>query len=383
MGLTKKNLITEISGALGDIGTLLPLTLGAIGVAGLAPVPVLLGFALFYIATGLYYRLPVPVQPMKAVAALLLTTQMSAGSLIAGGVLIGAILFMLGSTGWINRAARLVPGSVLSGLQLGLGLLLAWMSVGLIVTSPMAGLVTLMVLILMLRFLPAWPAALVGLAVALGIGGLIGAPGLPLPEASLQPFPLPQLPSVDEWQQGFSMLVLPQLALTVTNAIVLTALVVGDYFGEQGQRATPARLSVTTGLANLCLAPFGALPMCHGAGGVAAHYRFGARSGLAPVILGSCLLLVALVPGGLSFIAAVPAAGLGALLLVAAVELGFSRRLRVAKPSCWPVIGVTALVTFWADPFFGLIAGVAAETFRAAWLRGLGSEARESGDSRG
>ncbi|WP_375191497.1 putative sulfate/molybdate transporter [Marinobacter sp.] len=383
MGLTKKNLITEISGALGDIGTLLPLTLGAIGVAGLAPVPVLLGFALFYIATGLYYRLPVPVQPMKAVAALLLTTQMSAGSLIAGGVLIGAILLVLGSTGWINRAARLVPGSVLSGLQLGLGLLLAWMSVGLIVTSPMAGLVTLAVLILMLRLLPAWPAALVGLAVALGIGVLIGAPGLPLPEASSQPFPLPQLPSVDEWQQGFSMLVLPQLALTVTNAIVLTALVVGDYFGEQGHRATPARLSVTTGLANLCLAPFGALPMCHGAGGVAAHYRFGARSGLAPVVLGSCLLLVALVPGGLSFIAAVPAAGLGALLLVAAVELGFSRRLRVAKPSCWPVIGVTALVTFWADPFFGLIAGVAAETFRAAWLRGLGSEARESGDSRG
>jgi MFS superfamily sulfate permease-like transporter len=93
--------------------------------------------------------------------------------------------------------------------------------------------------------------------------------------------------------------------------------------------------------------------------------------------------LVALVPGGLSFIAAVPAAGLGALLLVAAVELGFSRRLRVAKPSCWPVIGVTALVTFWADPFFGLIAGVAAETFRAAWLRGLKSEPRESGDSPG
>ncbi|SFR50321.1 Molybdate transporter of MFS superfamily protein [Marinobacter gudaonensis] len=383
MGLTKKNLITEISGALGDIGTLLPLTLGAIGVAGLAPVPVLLGFALFYIATGLYYRLPVPVQPMKAVAALLLTTQMSAGSLIAGGMLIGAILLVLGSTGWINRAARLVPGSVLSGLQLGLGLLLAWMSVGLIVTSPMAGLVTLAVLILMLRLLPAWPAALVGLAVALGIGVLIGAPGLALPEASSQPLPLPQLPSVDEWQQGFSMLVLPQLALTVTNAIVLTALVVGDYFGEQGHRATPARLSVTTGLANLCLAPFGALPMCHGAGGVAAHYRFGARTGLAPVVLGSCLLLVALVPGGLSFIAAVPAAGLGALLLVAAVELGFSRRLRVAKPSCWPVIGVTALVTFWADPFFGLIAGVAAETFRAAWLRGLGSEARESGDSTG
>ena len=363
-----KNLIHELSGALGDIGTLLPLSLGAIGVAGLAPVPVLLGFAVFYIATGLYYRLPVPVQPMKAVAALLLTTQVSAQSLIASGVLIGAILLLLGSTGWINRAARLVPGSVLSGLQLGLGLLLASMSLELMTTSLPLGLLVLGLLAVTLKLFPSWPAALLGLAVAMVLGALLGSPGLPLP---VDPaiFSMPELPSMDDWQQGFSILVLPQLALTITNAIVLTALVVGDYFGDQS-RVSPARLSVTTGLANLCLVPFGALPMCHGAGGVAAHYRFGARTGVAPVLLGVGLLLVAIVPGGLSFIAAVPAAGLGALLMVAAVELGLTRRLWTAKPSCWPVIGITALITFWADPFFGFLAGVAAETFRTAWLRG-------------
>ena len=118
---TRKEWVREVSGALGDIGTLLPLSLGAIAVAGLAPVPVLLGFAVFYIATGLYYRLPIPVQPMKAVAAVLLTTQVSHESLVASGILIGAIMLLLGVTGWINRVARLVPGSILSGLQLGLG----------------------------------------------------------------------------------------------------------------------------------------------------------------------------------------------------------------------------------------------------------------------
>ncbi|SNC59645.1 Molybdate transporter of MFS superfamily protein [Marinobacter sp. es.048] len=369
MGSIGNRTVKEFSGALGDIGTLLPLSLGAIGVAGLAPVPVLLGFALFYIATGLYYRLPVPVQPMKAVAALLLTTQVSAQSLVASGVLIGAILLILGSTGWINRAARLVPGSVLSGLQLGLGLLLASMSLELMVTSLPLGLFVLALLAVTLKLFPSWPAALLGLAVAMVLGALLGSPGLPLP-ADPAIFSMPELPSMDEWQQGFSILVLPQLALTITNAIVLTALVVGDYFGDQSHRVSPARLSVTTGLANLCLVPFGALPMCHGAGGVAAHYRFGARTGLAPVLLGAGLLLVAIVPGGLSFIAAVPAAGLGALLMVAAVELGLTRRLWTAKPSCWPVIGITALITFWADPFFGFLAGVAAETFRTAWLRG-------------
>ncbi|WP_449285421.1 putative sulfate/molybdate transporter [Marinobacter sp. PE14] len=369
MGSIGNRTVKEFSGALGDIGTLLPLSLGAIGVAGLAPVPVLLGFALFYIATGLYYRLPVPVQPMKAVAALLLTTQVSAQSLVASGVLIGAILLILGSTGWINRAARLVPGSVLSGLQLGLGLLLASMSLELMTTSLPLGLLVLALLAITLKLFPSWPAALLGLAVAMVLGALLGSPGLPLP-ADPAIFSMPEPPSMDDWQQGFSILVLPQLALTITNAIVLTALVVGDYFGDQSHRVSPGRLSVTTGLANLCLVPFGALPMCHGAGGVAAHYRFGARTGLAPVLLGVGLLLVAIVPGGLSFIAAVPAAGLGALLMVAAVELGLTRRLWTAKPSCWPVIGITALITFWADPFFGFLAGVAAETFRTAWVRG-------------
>lgn len=369
MPSTRKDLVKEVSGALGDIGTLLPLSLGAIGVAGLAPVPVLLGFAAFYIATGLYYRLPIPVQPMKAVAALLLTTQVSSGSLVASGVLIGAILLLLGSTGWINRVARLVPGSVLSGLQLGLGLLLAYMSLGLMATSWPLGVVTLALLVFTLKMLPNWPAAVIGLGVSVALGAVLRTTGLPLPVVDSVAFTLPELPGMDEWQQGFSVLVLPQLALTITNAIVLTALVAGDYFGEQSNRVSPARLSVSTGLANLFLVPFGALPMCHGAGGVAAHYRFGARTGLAPVLLGTGLLLVAFIPGGLSVIAAIPMAGLGALLLVAAVELALSKRLWTAKPSCWPVIAITALVTVWADPFFGLLAGVASETVRAALVR--------------
>ncbi|TKV69373.1 benzoate transporter [Marinobacter panjinensis] len=376
----QKNLVKDASGALGDIGTLIPLGLGAIGLAGLAPIPVLLGFAAFYIATGLYYRLPIPVQPMKAVAALLLTSQVSSQSLVASGVLIGAILLVLGLTGWINGAARLIPRSVLSGLQLGLGLMLASMSMGLMATSVPLGVITLAVLGITLKMLPSWPAALIGLGGSVAIGTLLAAPGLTLPVEGLVVLSWPELPGIDDWQQAVSTLVLPQLALTLTNAIVLTALVVGDYFGEQSHRVTPARLSVSTGLANLFLVPFGALPMCHGAGGVAAHYRFGARTGMAPVLLGTALLMVAFIPGGLSVIAAIPMAGLGALLFVAAVELALSRRLWNAKPSCWPVIAITALVTIWADPFFGLLAGVASETFRAAWVRGARVESEDPAD---
>ncbi|MBU2954883.1 putative sulfate/molybdate transporter [Marinobacter sp. F3R08] len=367
-----KTLIRDAGGALGDLGTLIPLGLGAIGLAGLAPTPVLLGFALFYIATGLYYRLPVPVQPMKAIAALLLTTQVTSQSLVASGVLIGAILLVLGLTGWINGAARLIPRSVLSGLQLGLGLMLAQMSLGLMATSLPLGIVTLAILAITLKLVPNWPAALTGLVGAIALGLVLGAPGLMLPVADPVVFSWSGFPGVDDWKQAFSSLVLPQLALTLTNAVVLTALVVGDYFGQPSNRVTPAGLSISSGLANLFLVPLGALPMCHGAGGVAAHHRFGARTGMAPILLGTGLILVALVPGGLAMIAAIPIAGLGALLFVTAAELALSRRLWKAKPSCWPVIVITALITVWVDPFFGLLAGVASETLRAAWLRRAG-----------
>ncbi len=171
---------------------------------------------------------------------------------------------------------------------------------------------------------------------------------------------------------------LPQLSLTFTNAIVLTALIAGDYFGDRAAHVTPVRLSLSSGLANLLLTPFGALPMCHGAGGLAAHYRFGGRSGTVPLLLGLVLFAFALLPGGLglTILAAIPVAGLGALLMMAAGELALTKRLFDCKPSCWPVIALTAGVTIWADPFWGLLAGSCGELVRLAVVRVARREVR-------
>jgi len=157
--------LRELSGALGDLGTLLPLTLGVIAVAGLAPTPIFLGFGIFYVATALYYRLPIPVQPMKAVAAVMLTTEVTASGLAASGVIIGLMLLLLGVTGWISRLARLVPQSVLAGLQLGLGIALAIVSLELMATEPLVGAITAGLLIVLL-FFPRYPSALTALLVA-------------------------------------------------------------------------------------------------------------------------------------------------------------------------------------------------------------------------
>jgi MFS superfamily sulfate permease-like transporter len=370
--------LRELSGALGDLGTLLPLMLGSIAVVGLAPLPVLAGFALFYIATAWYYRLPIPVQPMKAVAVVLLTAELSPAALAASGVMLGAALLLLGLTGWITRLAHIVPQSVLAGLQLGLGLALALLSLDLMATAPWLAALTLC-LLLGLLLVPHAPSALIGLVAAIALAPLLGAGGTGL-AITAPALPLPSWPSADELREAFALLVLPQLSLTFTNAVLLTALVAGDYFGERAAHVTPRRLSVTSGLANLVLTPLGALPMCHGAGGLAAHWRFGARSGTAPLLLGLGLLALALLPGGLGLglLAAVPAAALGALLVMAAGELALSRRLFDCRPSCWPVIAVTAAITLWADPIWGLVAGSAAELARLAALRLLRRDATSS-----
>lgn len=368
-----------MSGALGDLGTLLPLMLGSIAVVGLAPLPVLAGFAIFYIATAVWYRLPIPVQPMKAVAVVLLTAGLSPAALAASGVMLGVALLLLGLTGWITRLARIVPQSVLAGLQLGLGLALALLSLELMATAPLLAILTVGLLVGLL-LVPRAPSALIALVAAIALAPLLGAEGTGLAAVSPAALPLAAWPSAAELEDAFTLLVLPQLSLTFTNAVLLTALVAADYFGERAAHVTPRRLSVTSGLANLLLAPLGALPMCHGAGGLAAHWRFGARSGTTPLLLGLALLALALLPAdlGLAMLAAIPAAALGALLVMAAGELALSRRLFDCRPSCWPVIAVTAAVTLWADPFFGLVAGSAAELARVLVIRIIGRAATSS-----
>lgn len=366
----------EFGGAFGDLGTVAPLLLGAIAVGALAPGPALLGFGLFCVATALHYRLPIPVQPMKAVAAVLLTGQAGPEAVALAGVMIGLALLVLGATDWIGKVARLAPQSVLAGLQLGLGAALAMLALDLMATSWVVGLAALALCAALLRA-SAWPAAPIVLLAAAALAYAFGAPGVETPAETGTLLVIPALPALSLWPEAFTQVALPQLALTFTNAVVLTALIAGDQFGERAAHVTPRRLSVTTGLGNLILAPLGALPMCHGAGGLAAYRRFGARTGTATLVLGLAFVALALAPGEArsAIIAAVPVAGLGALLMVAAWELMFTRRVFDSRPSCWPVIAATALATLAFDPFVGLVVGGAAELLRRMILRRLFREA--------
>ncbi|MFD1381503.1 molybdate transporter family protein [Fodinicurvata halophila] len=166
---------------------------------------------------------------------------------------------------------------------------------------------------------------------------------------------------------------LPQLALTLTNAVIVAAALARQLYPRAAGRATERNLSLSTGLANLLLAPLGALPMCHGAGGLQAQHRFGARSGLAPIVFGSLLLLCALFlsQDAAAILGAIPLAAVGALLVIAGGDLAFSRRLLDARPNCWPAMGTAAALTLLVNPAVGLLAGCAVEGVRASVKRHL------------
>ena len=362
-------LVREGGGAFGDLGTFIPHVIGAITVAGLAPFGVLFGFAVFLIGTGLFYGLPLPVQPMKAISAVILTDGLRPGEIAASGMILGAVLLVLGATGAISRFARVIPQSVSVGLQLGLGLLLAMLGIRLILETPWIGLGSLSLMFVLPR-VPHCPAAPIALTAAACAGWLSGAS--PAPSLTFAwPAPEVVVPSWPEIWRGVEVAVLPQLSLTLTNAVIVTAALARELFPTAGAAASERRLALSSGLANLLLGPFGAMPMCHGAGGLQAQYRFGARTGVAPVLFGTALLVMALgfADSAASLFAIVPVGAVGALLVFAGTDLAASRRLFDTRPSCWPVIAATALGTIVVNPGLGLVVGWAAEFVRTAIMR--------------
>jgi len=367
-----RRLVAEVSGACGDLGTFIPHVIGAITVAGLAPAGVLVGFGAFFVASGAFYGLPMAVQPMKAISAVLVTGQVGPGEVAAAGMLLGVILLALAATGSIGWLARVIPQSVSAGLQLGLGLAMALLGLEFVWRTPwLGGLAVALLVGLML--LPRVPAAPVMLLVAVGIGAMAGEVQPPRELAPGWSGLAFALPSLGETWRAFELLVLPQLPLTLTNAVIVTALVCRDLFPAAAARASERNLAVSTGVANLLLAPFGAMPMCHGAGGVQAQHRFGARTGLAPILLGVVLLVLGLGFAGsaAALFAVIPIGAVGALLLIAGSDLAISRRLFDAQPSCWPVIAVAAAATLWVNPAVGLVAGCLGEVARKGILRAL------------
>ncbi len=318
----------EWVGAFGDLGTLVPFVAGYVVVAGLDPFGILLSFGLALAATGFFYRTPVPVQPMKAIGAVAATHGAALAdapaTIAAAGLITGVLWLVLGLTGIAQRLARLVRRPVTAGLVLGLGIALGWEALKLIASEWALGAVAAALTFYLLR---ARPLAAIPVLLAGGAGTALWMdPDLAAALANLEPtLPHPGFAlAATGWNElavATVLLVLPQMPLTFGNALIAVTHEHNRLF--PGKRVTQRTVALTTGAINVGSALLGGVPMCHGAGGLAGHVRFGARTGGATVILGGVLLTLALffsTSVGTLF-RLFPAPILGVILLVAGAEL--------------------------------------------------------------
>ncbi|QRV13907.1 putative sulfate/molybdate transporter [Haloterrigena salifodinae] len=303
---------SELTGALGDSVTVLPLLVALAATTSVSLPHVLVGFGVFQIVWGLYYGLPLSVEPMKALIGLAIVGTLTYAELAAAGLLAGGILLAVGKLGLVGRLQRVVGEPVIRGVQFAVALLLLEAAADLSAGNLPVAIGGLAVVGLL---------ALVGyrqasVLVVLGLGALaaVATTGLPTPQVpALAVFPAggPTLSSAA--LEG----TVAQLGMTVGNAAIATALLCGDLYDRD---ISPDTLSTSMGVTCLTAIPLGGVPMCHGSGGLAGKYAFGARTGGANVLLGVGYLALALVATG-ALLAAFPLAVLGVLLVVVSLEL--------------------------------------------------------------
>jgi MFS superfamily sulfate permease-like transporter len=366
--------LAELAGAFGDLGTLIPFVVGYITVMKIDALGILFMFGTTAILVGWYFKTPMPVQPMKAIGGAVI----AAGGAISPGVVCGAGLFtglfwlVAGVTGTVKVATSLAAKPVVRGILLGLGLSFMTQGILMMRTTPWLAAVGLGLTYVLLTH-PKIPAMfallLVGTAATLWM-----EPSLKEYLVSLRPaFRLPHLALAGmTWQQfleGTVVLALPQIPLTLGNAVI--AVREENNLLYPDRPVTERMLAVSQGLMNLAAAPLGGIPMCHGAGGMAGHVRFGARTGGSLVMLGFILIVLALFFSGSAGIlfGAFPKAVLGVILFVAGGELAVTVRDIGTKKDDVYVMLVVAAFSMW-NMGVAFLAGILLhQALQRRWVR--------------
>lgn len=303
--------LRDISGAFGDIGIFFPLAIALIAKNGFNATALFLMAGLFYIASAWYFRITMPVQPLKAMAAIAIASGLNHEMINAAGILMGCTLIIISVTGLSLRLGRLFPVSVVRGIQLGLGLILVRKSLDLIAAEPLLAVIAALFLFLSIAYIRLIPPLIPILVIAVSV--ILYR----LPAIQTGPLPLEfVLPDPDGLWQAFSLLVLPQIALTFGNAIVATESTGRLLYAQRARRLSFRSIPMSMGIANIISGIIGGAPMCHGSGGLTAHNKFGATTERSGYIMGITLIVLALFFGKsvLSIVSAFPAGMLGILL---------------------------------------------------------------------
>ena len=290
----------EWAGAFGDLGTLVPFIVAYIALLGMDPYGVLLAFGVAKIVVGLHYKTPFPVQPMKAIGATATmqaaqTAVITPNAVYGAGIVTGLVWFVLGVTGAAQKVARLVTRPVAVGMIMGLGFAFMLQGLERIAQEWIIGSIAMLATFVLLR-----NQALPVMLLLIPAGALVAVVQDPRLLADLGGISVDfRLPSFalgamtwHEFAIGAVLLALPQIPLTLGNAVIAITEENNRLFPDRP--VTEKKVAISTGLMNLLGPLMGGVPMCHGAGGMAGHVRFGARTGGALIIIGVTLVVIAL-----------------------------------------------------------------------------------------
>ena len=342
----------ELAGSLGDLGTLLPIAVALVVVCGIDPLGLFFSIGAYYILSGIFFGVTVPVQPMKVIGAYAIATALDAPQILAASLLMGLFLLVVGATGAIEAIRKVTPKPVVRGVQLSTGALLvsggikfmvgtsrfqvlqkaaepylALQALGPVPLGLLVGLAGGIATLLLLdskRFPAGLMVVLGGMLAGLLLGARIdftGGVGFHLPQ--ILPFGFPEKA---DFSFAILVLVLPQLPMTLGNAVLAYTDLSKTYFGDRSVRVSNRNACLSMALANFLSFFLGGMPLCHGAGGLAAHYRFGARTAGSNLMIGSAFVALALIFGKdiLTIFNLLPMSVLGILLVFAGTQLALT-----------------------------------------------------------
>lgn len=366
--------LNEWTGATGDLGTLLPLAFAIVIYNGYSPNTLFLLWGAAYIITGFIFKVPLPVQPLKAITVIAIAQGLSPEMLSTTAFFYGILFILISTTGFIDWMQKWFSKALVTGIQLGIGLVLGRKAIELLLdhglflsqSATTTGLPMLVFLIILGVLLLALARKRYIMGVSLAVLSsilLIMMINPTLPENSKQALQLGVTwPNWTLLVNALTLLMIPQLPLTLGNSVFAAAETSRQLWGAQAGGVTPRRLGLSVGISNTLIGLLGGFPMCHGAGGMTAHDQLGARTGGATIIMGSVLVVLSLFSSVGTVLFLIPVPILAAFLLVDAWRMVFLvRRLSKGYDSSTAII-VGVLTFFTGNLMIALIIGLLTES---------------------
>lgn len=367
----------EWAGAFGDLGTLIPFIVAYISLLKMDPYGILLAFGIAKIVSGLYYKTPFPVQPMKAIGAVA-TTQaaqtitITPNAVYGAGIVTGIIWLLLGMSGAAKKVADIVSRPVAVGIIIGLGFSFMLEGVKMMSENWLLGGAALLGTMLLLtnRVAPVMFLLLIfGALVAIAQDNALLAELAGISAGFRMPSFAPGSMTMQEFVVGAVFLALPQIPLTLGNAVLAITEENNRLFPDRP--VTEKKVAISTGILNLLSPAVGGVPMCHGAGGMAGHVRFGARTGGSLVILGVLILIIALFFSGsvATIFRIFPAPVLGVILFLTGAQLALGSCDFGKNKNDRFVSLVTAACAIWNIGLAFVVGVTAYHLLRRGWVK--------------